>query len=152
MNNCAWTFLLCIGCLLPTALTADEPKVPATVKELFADFYPRTDALDAKVVGEWEKDEIVYRSVTYHIGTFQDKPARMAAFSPLPKGAKKLPGLLHLHGGGSGFRTEPRPRLPQVKMETPNGDVNLFNATIGFESYAPNIKAPLQEVKGQAVQ
>lgn len=30
-----------------------------------------------------------------------------------------------------------------MKIETPNGDVKLFNATIGFESYAPHIKAPL---------
>ena len=36
--------------------------------------------------------------------------------------------------GGSGFRTQPWPLLPQVKMETPNGDVKLFNATLGFES------------------
>jgi dienelactone hydrolase len=252
---------------------SDEPKAPATVKELFADFDPRKDALDAKVVREWEKEGIVYRYVTYHIGNFKEKPAQMAAFFAFPKGAKKLPGLLHLHGGGqraflhevefyakrgyaclsinwggremenakdgdpntdwgavdptqknvsgyfnlkpgdkyldpfesprnnnwylltlgarrgltfleqqlevdpkllgvyghsmggnltvyvagtdnrvkaaapsvggSGFRTEPKPLLPQVKMETPNGDVTLFNATIGFESYAPHIKAPL---------
>ena len=255
------------------AIAANEPKPPATVKELFADFDPRKDALNAKFVREWEKDSIVYRYVTYHIGNFKDNPARMAAFFGFPKGAKKLPGLLHIHGGGqraflnevefyakrgyaclsinwggremeeakegdpntdwgavdptqknvpgyfnlkpgekyldpiesprnnnwylltlgarrgltfleqqpevdadrlgvyghsmggnltvyvagtddrvkaaapsvggSGFRTEPWPLLPQVKMETPNGDVKLFNATIGFESYAPHIKAPL---------
>ncbi len=265
--------LIGIACLLPTILLADEPKAPGTVKELWADFDPRKDPLDAKVVREWEKDGIVYRYVTFHIGTFKDKPARMAAFFGFPTGAKKLPGLLHLHGGGqravlhevefyakrgyaclsinwggremenakdgdsntdwgavdptqknvpgyfnlkpgdkyldpfesprnnnwylltlgarrgltfleqqsevdadrlgvyghsmggnltvyvagtddrvkaaapsvggSGFRTEPWPLLPQVKMETPNGDVKLFNATIGFESYAPHIKAPL---------
>ena len=45
--------------------------------------------------------------------------------------------------GGSGFRTEAWPLLPQESRETPNGDVTLFNATIGLESYAPCIKAPL---------
>jgi hypothetical protein len=45
--------------------------------------------------------------------------------------------------GGSGFRTEPWPLLPQAKKESPNGDVRLYGATIGFESYAPLIKAPL---------
>jgi hypothetical protein len=45
--------------------------------------------------------------------------------------------------GGSGFRTEPWPLLPQHKPQTPNGDVTLFNATLAFESYAPHIKAPL---------
>ena len=273
MKLCVWNILIAIACLLPTVLAADELKTPATVKELWADFDPRKDALDGKVVREWEKDGIVYRTVTFHIGVFKDKPSRMVAFYGFPKGAKKLPGLLHLHGGGqraflkevefyakrgyaclsinwggremenakegdpntdwgavdptqknvqgyanlkpgdkyldpfesprnnnwflltlgarrgltfleqqsevdpdrlgvyghsmggnltvyvagtdnrvkaaapsvggSGFRTEPWPLLPQHKPQTPNGDVKLFNATIGFESYAPHIKAPL---------
>ena len=255
------------------ALAADEAKAPGTVDALWADFDPRKDGLNVKVLREWEKDGIGYRYITYHIGAFKGKPASMAAFFGFPKGAKKLPGLLHLHGGGqraflhevefyakrgyaclsinwggremesakdsdpntdwgavdptqknvpgyfnlkpgdkyltplesprnnnwylltlgarrgltflelqpevdsdrlgvyghsmggnltvyvagtdnrvkaaapsvggSGFRTEPWPLLPQVKMETPNGDVKLFNSTIGFESYAPHIKAPL---------
>ena len=262
-----------LGFFTPIMAFADEPKAPTTVKELWADFDPRKDELDTKVVREWEKDGIVYRYVTFHIGTFKGKPARMAAFFAFPKGTKKLPGLLHIHGGGqraflnevefyakrgyaclsinwggremenakegdpntdwgavdptqknvpgyanlkpgdkyldpfesprnnnwylltlgarrgltfleqqpevdadklgvyghsmggnltvyvagtdsrvkaagpsvggSGFRTEPWPLLPQVKVETPNGDVKLFNATIGFESYAPLIKSPL---------
>jgi hypothetical protein len=45
--------------------------------------------------------------------------------------------------GGSGFRTEAWPLLPQHKSQMPNGDVKLFNATLGFESYAPFIQAPL---------
>ncbi|OWK45498.1 alpha/beta hydrolase family protein [Fimbriiglobus ruber] len=256
-----------------TALASDEPKAHGTVDELWANFNPRKEALDVKVVREWEKDGIVFRNVTYHIGSFKGKPARMAGFFAFPKGAKNKPGLLHLHGGGqraflsevefyakrgyaclsvnwggremesakdgdpntdwgavdptqknvpgyfnlkpgdkyldpfesprnnnwylltlgarrgltfleqqpevdpdrlgvyghsmggnltvfvagtdsrvkaaepsvggSGFRTEPWPLLPQVKMETPNGDVKLFKVTLGFESYAPHVKAPL---------
>ncbi len=270
---------------LPAVLIAAEPKapatvkppatvnVPATVKELFADFDPRKDPLDAKIVRQWEKDGIRYRYVTYRIGTFKETPARMAAFYGVPKTGTKLPGLLHLHGGGqraflhevefyakrgyaclsinwggremenakedepntdwgavdptqtnvpgyfnlkpsdkgldpresprnnnwylltlgarrgltfleqqpevdpdklgvyghsmggnltvyvagtdrrvkaaapsvggSGFRTQPRALLPPVKVESPNGDVALYDATIGFESYAPMIDAPL---------
>jgi dienelactone hydrolase len=272
--------LVCLVCLLAVAAVAhctQQPAaaadVPQTVQELFADFDPRRDELDSKLVREWEKDGIVYRYVTYHIGSFKGQPARMAAFFGFPRGAKKLPGLLHIHGGGqrafqhevefyakrgyaclslnwggremenaqagdlntdwgavdptqknvpgyanlkpgtqyldavesprnnnwylltlgarrgltfleqqpevdadrlgvyghsmggnltiyvagsdsrvkaaspsvggSGFRTEPRLLLPQAKPETPNGDVKLFNATLGFESYAPLIKAPL---------
>lgn len=254
-------------------LATDQPKAPATVEALWSDFDPRQEALDTKIVREWDKDGIVYRYVTFHIDTFKDTPARMAAFFGFPKGAKNLPGLLHLHGGGqraflhevefyakrgyaclsinwggremenaqdgdpntdwgavnptqknvpgyfnlkpgdkylepfesarnnnwylltlgarrgltfleqqpevdaerlgvyghsmggnltiylagtdnrlkaavpsvggSGFRTAPWPLLPQVKMETPQGDVKLFDSTIGFESYAPHINAPL---------
>ncbi|MCE9563341.1 MAG: acetylxylan esterase [Planctomycetes bacterium] len=264
---------LCASLASSSSRAADTPKAPGTVKALWADFDPRKDALDVKVVREWEKDGIAYRSVTFHIGTFKGKPARMAAFFAYPKGGKKLPGLLHLHGGGqraflhevefyakrgyaclsvnwggqemegakpgdpntdwgavdptqknvpgyanlkpgdkyldsfdsprnnnwylltlgarrgltfleqqpevdagrlgvyghsmggnltvyvagtdnrvkaaapsvggSGFRTEPWPLLPQEKKTQPNGDVKLFDATLGFESYAPHIKAPL---------
>ena len=45
--------------------------------------------------------------------------------------------------GGQGYRTEPWPLLPEQKKQAGNGDVELFKATIGFESYAPRIKAPL---------
>lgn len=273
MNLCVLNILIGITCLLPTIVIADEPKAPVSVKELFADFDPRKDPLDVKVVREWEQGGIVYRTVTFHIGSFKGKPARMAAFFGFPKGAKKLPGLLQIHGGGqraslkevefyakrgyaclsinwggremenakdgdrntdwgavdptqknvpgyanlkpgekyldpfesprnnnwylltigcrrgltfleqqpevdadrlgvyghsmggnltvyvagtdsrvkaaapsvggSGFRNEPWPLLPQHKPQMPNGDVKLFNATLGFESYAPHIKAPL---------
>jgi dienelactone hydrolase len=253
---------------------ADEPKAPCTVTELWADFDSRKDDLDPRVVREWESDGVAYRYVTYHIGTFKGKPARMAAFFGFPKGATKLPGLLHLHGGGqraflhevafyaklgyaclsinwggremenaqagdpntdwgavdptqnnvpgyfnlkpgdlsldpfesprnnnwylltlgarrgltflehqpevdadrlgvygdsmggsltvyvagtdgrvkaaapaiggSGFRTGPWPLLPQqARIEVPNGDLALYEATIGFESYAQHITAPL---------
>ena len=255
------------------ALATGEPKAPTTVEELFADFDPRKDPLDAKVVRDWERDGIVYRYVTFHVGKFKGKPARMAAFYAFPQGANKLPGLLHLHGGGqraflhevefyakrgypcvsinwggremeeahegdpntdwgavdptqsnvpgyfnlqpgdkyldpiesprnnnwylltlgarrgltfleqqpevdpdklgvyghsmggnltvyvagsderlkaaapsvggSGFRNEPWPLLPQQRKQLPNGDVKLFDATLGFESYAPHITVPL---------
>ncbi|CAN5160424.1 hypothetical protein BH11PLA2_BH11PLA2_43230 [soil metagenome] len=73
-------------------LAAGPSKAPATVKELWADFDPRKDALDTKVVREWEKHGIVYRCVTFHIGTCKDKPAPMAGFFGFPKRTKKLPG------------------------------------------------------------
>lgn len=100
MTPWIWNVLIGLLCLLPSVLLADEPNAPSTVEELHADYDPRKDEIDAKVVREWEKDGILYRHVTYHIGTFKGKPARMAAFFGFPEGAKELPGLLHIHGGG----------------------------------------------------
>ncbi|MEZ6139153.1 MAG: acetylxylan esterase [Zavarzinella sp.] len=267
-----WTILFGLSYLFP--VTADDkPIPPTTVTELFADFDPRKDALEVKVVREWEKERIVYRYVTFQIGMFKGKSAQMAAFYAFPKGTKKTAALMHLHGGGqraflhevefyarrgypclsinwggremegamagdpntdwgavdptqqnvpgyfnlkpgdkyldpfdsprnnnwylltlgarrgltfleqqpevdaeklgvyghsmggnltvyvagsdnrvkaaapsvggSGFRTQPWPLLPEYKPQTPNGDVKLFDATIGFESYARQITAPL---------
>ena len=268
-----WFMALIALLAAPLAAPAAEPKAPDTVTALWADFDPRKDALDAKLVREWEKDGVVYRTVTFHVGTFKGKPARMAAFYAFPKGAKTVPGLLHLHGGGqrafrhevefyakrgyaclsvnwggremedakpgdpntdwgavdptqtnvpgyanlkpgdkyldpfdsprnnnwylltlgarrgltfleqqpvvdadrlgvyghsmgghltvyvagsdsrvkaaapsvggSGFRTRPWSLLPEHKPQLPNGDVKLFDAALGFESYAPHVKAPL---------
>ena len=70
------------------------------VQALWADFDPRKEALDTRIVREWDKDGVVYRTVTLHVALFKGKPARMAAFFAFPKGAMKVPGLLHLHGGG----------------------------------------------------
>ncbi len=100
MKYCIWNIIIGIACVpVHVNFAGDESKAPNTVKQLFADFDPQKDALDAKLVKEWEKDGITYRYVTYYIGPFKDKPARMAAFFAFPKGSKKLPGLLHLHGG-----------------------------------------------------
>jgi dienelactone hydrolase len=265
--------LLSLVLISPTVLLAAEPKAPSSVAELFVAFDPRKDPLDTKVVREWERDGIVYRYVTFHVGTFKERAARMAAFYAFRKGAQNQPGLLHLHGGGqraflhevafyaqrgyacvsinwggremeeaqdgdpntdwgavdptqknvqgyfnlqpgekyldpfdsprnnnwyiltlgarraltfleqqpevdatnlgvyghsmggnltvyvagsdsrvkaaapsvggSGYRTQPWPLLPQHKPQLSNGDVKLFDATLGFESYASHIAAPL---------
>ena len=71
---------------------AAPEKAPTTVKALWADVDPRKDPLDVKQIRQWKKDGIVYRYVTFHIGTFKGKPARMAAFYGFPEHRKKLPG------------------------------------------------------------
>jgi dienelactone hydrolase len=38
--------------------------------------------------------------VRYNVGVFKGAPSKVAAFYGFPKGAKKLPALLQLHGGG----------------------------------------------------
>ena len=100
MKVCVSATLIGFTCLFPSSSVADEPKAPGTVKQLWADVDPRKDDLGAKVVREWEKDDIVYRYITFHVGKLKGKPALLAAFFAFPKGAKNLPGLFHLHGGG----------------------------------------------------
>ncbi|MBU6295088.1 MAG: alpha/beta hydrolase, partial [Planctomycetes bacterium] len=88
--------LVMIAVLLAPA--ADKP--PATVAELWADVDPRRDPLEVSIVRSWEDDGVLLSHVTWHVGTFLGKPARMAAFHGRPKAPGKVPGLLHLHGGG----------------------------------------------------
>ncbi|MDE0735993.1 MAG: acetylxylan esterase, partial [Pirellulaceae bacterium] len=79
---------------------AAEEKVPTTFAALWADVDPTAEPLEIKLVREWQEEGLVLRYVTYHVGTFKGKPARVAAFYAFPRGARKLPGLVHLHGGG----------------------------------------------------
>ena len=266
-------FLTALGLLLLPVSLAAGGKIPTTVSALWADYDPRSDPLRATIVREWEEDGLVLRYVTFHIGKFKGKAARMAAFYGFPKGGRDLPGLLHLHGGGQraflretryyaqrgyaclsinwggremenaapgdpntdwgavdptqqnvpgyfnlqpgekyldpvesprnnnwylltigarrgltfleqqpeidpqrlgvyghsmggnltvyvagtdsrvkvaapsvggqGFRTVPWALLPEQRKQTPNGDLELFRATLGFQSYAPHLTAPL---------
>ena len=100
------TFL--IFCLAGVMLSADslpplKGKVPQNVAELWKDYDPRKELLKSEVVREWEEDGNVIRYVRYFIGTFKGKPAWMAGFYAYPKhakGGKKMPGILHMHGGG----------------------------------------------------
>lgn len=45
--------------------------------------------------------------------------------------------------GGSGFRNESPHFLPEFRPQLPDGDLKLFNDTLGFESYAPRIRIPI---------
>ena len=79
---------------------AAAPTVPQNVTELWADFDPRAEPLEVEVAAEWADDAGVYQVLRYTIGTFKGAKARMAAFYGRPKAEGKVPGLLHMHGGG----------------------------------------------------
>ncbi len=84
----------------PANLETGEIPIPRTVEELYADFDPRREPLDVRIVREWREGELVLRHVTYSAGTFKGKRATMAAYYGFPAGGTGLPALLHLHGGG----------------------------------------------------
>ena len=45
--------------------------------------------------------------------------------------------------GGQGYRTVPWTLLPEQRPRQVKGDLELYRSTLGFQSYAPHIKAPL---------
>jgi hypothetical protein len=100
--------LLCLTALLAmlTSVCAEtlpplkDGKVPQNLDELWAGYDPIKEPLEAEVTKEWEQDGIVCQIIRYRVGVFKGQPATMAAFYAFPKGAKSLPGLMHIHGGG----------------------------------------------------
>ncbi len=100
--------------LLFTLVASAEP--PQTVTELWSGFDPRADPLEVQVVREWKEDGGVFRHVRYRIGTLKGQTAWMAAFYGFPEGTReKLPGVLHMHGGGQ------RAFLQEVKTYVSRG-------------------------------
>jgi len=100
--------LLCLTALLAilTPLGAEtlpplkDGKVPQNLDELWTGFDPLKEPLEAEVTKSWEVDGIACQIIRYRVGVFKGQPATIAAFFAAPKGAKSLPGLMHIHGGG----------------------------------------------------
>ena len=73
---------------------------PKQLEETWLGFDPQAEPLEVEILKEWEEDGIVLKVLRYRIGVFKGKKARMAAVYGYPKGAKDLPGLVQIHGGG----------------------------------------------------
>jgi hypothetical protein len=77
-----------------------DGKAPRTHDRMWMGFDPRAEPLEVEVLKEWEEDGVILKVLRYRIGIFKGKKAMMAAVYGYPKGAKDLPGLLQIHGGG----------------------------------------------------
>ena len=75
-------------------------QAPTNLDQLWNHYDPRTEPLETQVVKEWNEGGVACRCVVFTVGTFKGKKARLAAFYAFPQGAKRLPGLLEIHGGG----------------------------------------------------
>lgn len=78
----------------------ESGRVPRTLDEMWGDYDPRAEPLEAETLAEWQRDGIVCRVIRYRIGTFKEAAATMVGVYAFPGEATRLPGLLHLHGGG----------------------------------------------------
>ena len=72
--------------------------------EFWKNYDPREEALNPKVVGEWEDDFGSYQLVLFDLGKLvgSNKTASpvIAAYYGVPKGAENVPGIVQIHGGG----------------------------------------------------
>jgi len=75
-------------------------EVPQSVEETWGNFDAQAEPLEIEVIREETDGGIVVRYVRYVVGTFDGKKTKVAAFYGFPEGAKKLPGMVQVHGGG----------------------------------------------------
>jgi len=73
---------------------------PKSFEQIWTDFDPRTEPLEVEILQQWEEDGVVLKVLRYRIGVFKGRRAMMAAVYGYPKGGKKVPGLVQIHGGG----------------------------------------------------
>ena len=107
MKSCSRIFaLLVLVCWQSPSFATEtlpplgEGKAPQSHEEMWIGFDPRAEPLEVEVLKEWEEEGVVLKVLRYRIGIFKGKKAMMAAVYGYPKGAKILPGLVQIHGGG----------------------------------------------------
>ena len=74
--------------------------VPQNVRDLWKEYDPRKEALEIKIIKEWETSEVITRYVTFRVGTFKGVDSRIAAYYSFPKNAKRNAAFVWSHGGG----------------------------------------------------
>ena len=89
---------------------------PQNLEALWAGYDPAAEPLEAKTIRQWREGPAVCRYVVFTIGTFKGRRSRLAGYYAFPAGrAGRVPGLLHLHGGGQ------RASLTNVVFAASNG-------------------------------
>lgn len=77
--------------------SADDIAGPA---ELWRGYDPIALPLDVQLLDQWEQDGVRVRTVFFTGEVYQGVPVRVYAIYGAPVGGKRLPAVLHIHGGG----------------------------------------------------
>src|SRR3954468_18389439 len=88
---------------VPAAAAAPPPKAGAitTIEQLWAGFNPRAVPLDVEVVKAWDEGDVHLETVYFTGEGFEGERVCVFAHFGRPRKAKgKVPGVLHVHGGG----------------------------------------------------
>lgn len=78
----------------------DAPAAIENVEQLWAGFDPRLEPLEIEVAKSWDEDSIHLEQLYFTGETWQGQKVRVFAYRASPKEGAKLPGILHIHGGG----------------------------------------------------
>jgi hypothetical protein len=81
---------------------ADEaPRRIESARDLWAGYDPRAEPLEIEVAKVWDEGAIRFEQLSFTGETWQGRKVRVFAYRGAPvEGDAKLPGILHLHGGG----------------------------------------------------
>jgi dienelactone hydrolase len=96
------SILRCALLLTTVSASADPTNHPiSSIDALWAGFDPRAVPLDVEVVQSWEEGNVHLEAVYFTSEVFAGETVRVFGYFGRPKGLSgKVPGLLHVHGGG----------------------------------------------------
>ena len=89
-----------LGVGLASARADDHGEPIRNSRELWADFDPRADALEIEITKSWEEGPVHFDQLYFTGETWQGTKVRVFAYRAASARGEKLPGILHLHGGG----------------------------------------------------
>src|SRR3954452_24278899 len=94
-----------IGLALLATARADDPPPGdasiATIEQLWAGFDPRAEPLDVEVVKSRDEGDVHLETVYFTGEVFEGEVVRVFGHFGRPrKSGGKVPGVLHVHGGG----------------------------------------------------
>jgi dienelactone hydrolase len=93
--------LVACACALLAEGRASADEAIETVEALWAGFDPRRDPLEIEVVKAWDEGDVHLEMVYFTGETFEGEKTRVFAYVGRPKAVVgKVPGVLHIHGGG----------------------------------------------------
>lgn len=90
--------LLCL--VLPLVFLRAEETPFRDARELWAGYDPRAEPLEIAVAKSWDEDAIHIEQLSFTGETWEGVKVRVFAYRGAPAHGDKLPGMLHLHGGG----------------------------------------------------
>ena len=71
-----------------------------SAQELWAGYDPRTEPLEIVVAKSWQEGAIQIEQLSFTGETWEGVKVRVFAYRGAPMQGEKLPGILHIHGGG----------------------------------------------------
>jgi dienelactone hydrolase len=103
---------------------AAEPAIPSA-QQFWAGYDPRTEALEITIEKSWDEPKVHFDQLHFTGETWDGKPVRVFAYRAAPKEGAKLPGILHIHGGGQAAS------LPWVRFWAERGYVAVSHDFCG---------------------
>ncbi len=86
--------------LLAAILTMPMCAAEKTIDDVWAGVDPRAEALDIEVLRKWTENGAAYTEMYFTGLTHEGEKVRVYGMYAAPEGGRKLPAVLHIHGGG----------------------------------------------------